>query len=181
MSRPNKKRRRSHLDDFHRNAAGEYVYEGAHYVCTAGAAARGRLVRRLWALGALMAAATVAVGCVDAPGLDGCVWLLLPYVAEVAAVGSVVWALCRLSAGGARLRAYVYRASIKALPGRAIASAVTAAIGLCAEALFLVLNGAGERLPAAVVVFANQAIITAAALVLRRAVQRTAWEEETRA
>lgn len=180
MSRPNKKRR-SHLDDFHRNAAGDYVYEGAHYVCAAGDAARGRLLRRLWALGTLMAAATVAVGCVDAPGLDGCVWLLLPYVAEVAAVGSVVWALCRLSAGGARLRAYVYRASIKALPGRTIAAAVTAALGLCAEILYWILVGAGEKLPAAVVVCANQAITFVAALVLRRLVRRSAWEEEKRA
>ena len=178
MSQPNKKRRRSHLDDFRRNAAGEYVYEGVHYVCTAGNAARARLVRRGWALGALMAAATIAVGCVDAPGLDGCVWLLLPYIAEVAAVGSVVWALCRLSAGGARLRAYVYRASIRALPGRAIAAAVTAAVGLCAEILYMILHGAGERLPAAAVVCASQAITAAAALFLHRLMRRTAWTEE---
>lgn len=178
MSRPNAKRRRSHLNDFHRNAAGEYVYEGSHYVCADGAGAQRRLTRRLWALGALMAAATIAVGCVDAPGLDGCVWLLLPFIAEIAAVGSVVWALCRLSAGGARLRAYVYRASVRALPGRAVAATVTAVLGLCAEAVYLILNGAGEQLPAAAVVLANQAITTAAALFLRRAVRRATWTEE---
>lgn len=35
-------------------------------------------------------------------------------------MGSVVWALVRLTSGGETLRAYVYKATVQALPGRAV-------------------------------------------------------------
>ncbi len=49
-----------------------------------------------------------------------CVFQILPYLMEVGAVGSVVWALARLTSGGETLRAYVYKATVQALPGRAV-------------------------------------------------------------
>ena len=46
-----------------------------------------------------------------------CVFQILPYLMEVGAVGSVVWALVRLTSGGETLRAYVYKATVQAPPG----------------------------------------------------------------
>ncbi len=46
-----------------------------------------------------------------------CVFQILPYLLEVGAVGSVVWALVRLTSGGETLRAYVYKATVPGAAG----------------------------------------------------------------
>ena len=68
MAEKKKRRgRRAHLADFYRDAAGRYVYRGAHYVCEAGEAAQAVLRRQLWPLAIAAATAVIAQVLPDTP------------------------------------------------------------------------------------------------------------------
>lgn len=117
MAEEKKRRgRRDHLNDFYRDVSGNYVYTGTCYVCRAAEKERTALLRRVWLLTAVMAAAVVAGGFISAPGMDRCFYVLLPYAAEVGLTGSVVWATVRWQAREYPMREYVYRATVQALP-----------------------------------------------------------------
>ena len=135
--------RRAHLNDFYRDVAGNYVYTGTCYVCRAADGERAALLRRLWLLTAVMAAAVVAGGCISAPGMSRCFYVLLPYAAEMGLTGSVVWAMTRWQAREYPMREYVYKATVRALPGRCLAEAVLAGAGIIAETVYLILSGSG--------------------------------------
>ena len=168
--------RRAHLNDFYRDVAGNYVYTGTCYVCRAADGERAALLRRLWLLTAVLAAAVLAGGCISAPGMSRCFYVLLPYAAEVGLTGSVVWAMTRWQAREYPMREYVYRATVRALPGRCLAEAVLAGAGIIAETMYLVLSGSGGRGAMAAVYLLLKAVSLAAALFARHLVRRSVWE-----
>lgn len=45
--------RREHLNDFHLNVAGEYVYNGALYACQSDDAKQHRIKRAVWGMAAI--------------------------------------------------------------------------------------------------------------------------------
>lgn len=98
--------RRSRLGNFRQGADGKYVYAGAHYVCRSDRPF-GRYLAYVWIASAISFLSAVAGGCIGAPGMRGCAYLIIPYLVELALAGSIVWASFRLSEGGrtsARLR-----------------------------------------------------------------------------
>ena len=163
--------RRAHLNDFYRDVAGNYVYTGTCYVCRAADGERAALLRRLWLLTAVLAG-----GCISAPGMSRCFYVLLPYAAEVGLTGSVVWAMTRWQAREYPMREYVYRATVQALPGRCLAEAVLAGAGIIAETMYLILSGSGGRGAMAAVYLLLKAVSLAAALFARYLVRRSVWE-----
>ena len=168
--------RRDHLNDFTRNVSGEYIYTGQCYVCTGGARAQTALLRRLWLMAVGMAAAAVAGGCISAPGVGRCFYVLLPYAAQIGVTGSIVWAVTRWQAREYPMRAYIYQATVRALPGRCLAEAILAAVGLGAETLYLILSGSGGHGVSAALYLALQAGILALALLARRSVLQSQWQ-----
>ena len=97
--------RRSRLGNFRQGADGKYVYAGAHYVCRSDRPF-GRYLAYVWIASAISFLSAVAGGCIGAPGMRGCAYLIIPYLVELALAGSIVWASFRLSEGGARLSDY---------------------------------------------------------------------------
>ena len=167
--------RRAHLNDFYRDVSGNYVYTGACYVCTA-PQERTALLRRLWLLTAVLAAAVAVGGCIAAPGVGRCFYVLLPYAAEVGLTGSVVWAMTRWQAREYPMRAYVYKATVQALPGRCLAEAILAAAGFAGECAYLLVSGSGGRGLWAAVYLLLKAMSLAAALLMRHLVLSSRWE-----
>ena len=177
MAEKKKRRgRRAHLEDFYRDAAGRYVYRGAHYVCEAGEAAQAALRRRLWPLAIAAAAAVLAGGCISAPGVGRCPYVMLPYAAQVGVLGSVLWAMARWQAREYPLREYVYRATVRALPGRCLAGAVLAGAGIAAEAVYLLAMGSGGRGLAAAGYLCLQGIALLGAVAMRRGLRACIWK-----
>ena len=169
-------KRRAYLDDFQKTAGGEYVYDGTYYsFCTEGGKTRAGALARLWALCGAMAAFTVVGGCLDANGMLGCFYVIIPYVLEVGLVGSCVWAMVRLSVGGEPMRAYVYRASAEALPRRAAFAAAFALLALAAEVVFLLINGFGGKTVPTMVYLLLKLLTVAFALWLRACISRISW------
>lgn len=177
MAEEKKRRgRRDHLNDFYRDVSGNYIYTGAYYVCTGGPQARTALLRRLWLMTVVMAIAVVAGGCISAPGVGRCFYVLLPYAAQIGVTGSIVWAMTRWQAREYPMRAYVYQATVKALPGRCLAGAILAGAGLAAETVYLLLSGSGGRGAAAAVYLLLQACVLVLTLLARRSVLQSQWQ-----
>ena len=74
------------------------------------------------------------------------------------------------------MRAYVYQATVKALPGRCLAGAVLAGAGLIAETVYLLLSGSGGCGAAAAVYLLLQACVLVLALLARRSVLQSQWQ-----
>ena len=142
--------RRAYLNDFHRDLTGAYIYDGSHFHF-AGDGWKQALLR-LWALGIVLVVLVLAGGF-SGETMAHCVFQILPYLMEVGAVGSVVWALVRLTSGGETLRAYVYKATVQALPGRAVLVMCAAGAGMLGTALCMIVHGTAGR--AAAVPFAE--------------------------
>ena len=146
MAEEKKRRgRRDHLNDFYRDVSGNYVYTGVCYGHTGGVRANTALLRRLRLMAAVRAAAVLAGGCISAPGVGRCFYVLLPYAAQIGVTGSIVWAVARWQVREYPLREYIYCATVQALPGRCLAQAVLAGVGLAAETLYLLLSGSDGR------------------------------------
>lgn len=160
------------------SAAGEYVYDGEHYTYLNKGKTRPRALAELWALTAACAAAAVVSGCLNASGAGNCVYVLLPYVLEVAFAGSLVWGLARLTSGGEPLRGYVYEATIPKLPGRAAACAVAAGLGFLGEGVYLLLNGFGGKTAASIAYLALKPVCAGLALLLRRSLRGLEWQKK---
>ncbi len=169
--------RRSRLGNFRQGADGKYVYAGAHYVCRSDRPF-GRYLAYVWIASAISFLSAVAGGCIGAPGMRGCAYLIIPYLVELALAGSIVWASFRLSEGGARLRDYEYRSAVESVPRRCIAFLVLAAVGALSETVYLILSGNEGRVISAILFFVLKALEILSALALRDIVRKTQWERE---
>ena len=167
--------RRAYLDDFHRDLSGKYTYDGPLYSYS-GEKPRKTLLRQLWGLCAAMLLCIIAIGFVPAPGVSTCVYVTLPYAVTLVAAVSVCWALGELSTGKDPLREYVYEASVKKIPLRAMLTAVFAAAAILGEAVFLILNGVGGvRIWFALLVMALLGGACACALLIRKFLPASSW------
>lgn len=70
--------RRAHLNDFYRDVAETTSTPAPAMSAVPPDGERAALLRRLWLLTAVMAAAVVAGGCISAPGMSRCFYVLLP-------------------------------------------------------------------------------------------------------
>ncbi len=145
MAEKKRRARRSYLEDFHETASGDYVYTGRVHPFQGTARERVRALAALWACTALALAALVAGGCLPAAGMDGCLYVLLPYAAALLAGISVAWLMGRLTAGGESLRDYVYKDTVGKARVRGALAAAFCGLTLAGEGVYLALNGAGER------------------------------------
>ena len=88
-------------------------------------------------LTALLTAVSIAGGCLPAPGMSHCFYVILPYLGELTCSLLVAWAAVRLGTNWSAVREYVYERSVPVLPRRAAAAAIFAALGAAAEIVFL--------------------------------------------
>ena len=159
--------RREYLNDFKMNSAGSYEYSGRMLSYDTPAVSRAKAFAALWLLCGGMLVLAFASGCLQASGIDHCAYVLLPYAVEVVMGGAVCWALGRLTLAGDPIREYIHKQTAEKLPRRMAAAAVFAAVTLAGEAVYLIINGAGEKL-AGTVIFVIMQIVCLAALVIAR-------------
>jgi hypothetical protein len=156
--------RHAYLNKFEKNNSDQYEYRGTIYTYDDKALSYGRWLARLWICGIVMAAAVLVNGCIPAPGMQNCIYVLLPYVLQLLAAVSVCWAIVRLTAGGAQLREYIYQATVEKLPMRTMLTAILAIAAAVGEVIFLIRNGAGDYLRAAICFLVLEAVTASAAV-----------------
>jgi len=175
MAEKKKKGKRAYLEHFKKDEEGRYVYKGDFYTYQADGKTLGRVLARLWGMTAVMIAACIGAGCVPAPGMDNCFYIIIPYVAGLMSVISVCWAVYRLSAGGHPLKAYIYDASIKALPARTILVLFCVCAALAGETVFVCIHGFDGKMAGFFILVILDIIIGALAIVMRRCVRTMKW------
>ncbi len=179
MAEKNKKRggRRAHLNDFHVNLAGDYVYTGAHYSYVDQGRSRDRVQRELLGLSVAVMLAVVAGGCSDAPAMLNCWYVILPYICEAAAAVSVIWAVLRLRKAEEPIREYIYKKSVQALPHRAMLCMIFAGLGFVTMVLYLAMNGSGGRVASVIAYLALKALVAGGTWLLWRYMLTLKWEK----
>lgn len=170
-----RKGRRAYLNDFQSTVNGEYIYAGRVYTFDGTKKDWRRFIGTLAGLGALLAAAAITAGSIPAPGTMDCFYVLLPYIASLFSAGSLLWGLCRMAAGGEKLREYIYHKTVPQFTPRAMATAICAGCALLGEAIFVFRNGTGGLAPGMVLFLLCEAVLLAGALLWRRAVERQSW------
>lgn len=163
------------LNEYKRSADGDYVYTGGYYA-PVDAAAYGKRCRVFVLCGACVAALVVAQGLLTAGGMKNTFYVLLPFLGEVICLFLAVWNTVRLLYAGDRIKRYVYESVTKTIPGALLALCVFAAAAFIGSVVFLVLNGAGEELPASVVQLALELLASVTAFLLRRYFLRLQWQ-----
>ncbi|SDF79680.1 hypothetical protein [Marvinbryantia formatexigens] len=139
-----KKGRRAHLDAFKKNEKGEYIYTGKLYAFDETVIRWKTAVIRLGAAWAVLMAAMIINGCIPAPGMAGCFYVLLPYAAQVVSAAALGVALLSVATAGNPLREYQYEAAVKKIPMRSRLAAIFAGASVLGELLYLIQNGAGN-------------------------------------
>lgn len=140
-----KKGHRAYLNDFQKNIAGEYIYTGAHYAFEGEKRDWKKKLLRLWLYTVVMSVAVLAVGCIPVAGMMNTFYVILPFAATLASVFSVVWAMCRLSAGGAVLREYVYKATVLQVKPRGWLTVIFSGCAFVGECVFILLHRGVEH------------------------------------
>lgn len=165
----------SYLNDFHPNLAGEYIYDGALYACQSDPDTQKKSRRRLWGCTALLLLAALLSGSIPAPGMQNCFYVILPFLGELIAAVSVVWAVVKLGRDWNAVREYVYERTVPALPGRALCVAAFAAAGILCELLYVILSGHGGQLFYAFLFVILKVISLICALTIRRKLKCLNW------
>lgn len=180
MTDTKKKRRRTYLESFHKDQDGKYVYQGDVYTYQGSGGPDGesglrRELRKLWGWCIVLMGSLAVAGCVTAPGMDNCFYVLLPYAAGLMAGISVCWALCRLTSGGNPMKAYVYESSVTALPVRAILTALCAGLCIIGELVFVLRQGIGEKTVSFWIFLALDISVILSSLMLRKKILSMQW------
>ena len=129
-------RRRAYLDDFRKTQNGDYQYEGSRYACELSEKEWKKQSTAMAAAGIAVILLTIAAGCVPSVGLQGSIFVLLPYAVQLAAACSLAWACARLLGKEYPLREYVYQQTVCKIPlrgGVCIAAAGVSVIGELVE------------------------------------------------
>ncbi len=169
------KRKSKTVSSFKAGDDGKYVFMGAHFAFS-GDYARFRAL--LVTLSAAIAVLWVGGGFIPAPGMMNGFYVIIPYfAATLVSAALTVWAALRAVFYGERLRDYVYETTVKALPARAVATVVCAAISAVCEIVYLIINGTDGFVWTALSC-AVLAAISACALLLRKTAKTSVWKKE---
>ena len=104
---------------------------------------------------------------------------ILPYAGALVAGISAVWALARMSRGGARLRSYVYEETVAKLPLRCLLTGGFAALAAVGECMDVFLNGGQGAIWYAVLFAALAAAAAAAAFAAGHTIRAAVYTEES--
>lgn len=139
-----KKGFRAYLNDFKLNEHGKYIYSGALYGYR-GEKPLKKLKAEMLALSFLPAACAVLSGCIPAPGMTNCFYVIIPWVLEIAATFSLIWAAVKFMLAKLPLRGYIYESTLAAFKPRCIFNCASCILELIAFCVFVILNGTGGK------------------------------------
>lgn len=170
------KGRRAYLNDFKLDEKGEYQYEGLLYQWAGEEEAYRHTLLALWGLGVLQMISVLAAGFVEAPGVLKGFYVIFPYIVSLVASVSVLWGIWRLTEGKKPLRAYIYKASVAALPVRTLIVMIAGGISVLGEIYYEVSHGTQGQLTLILLFLLLEIIpVICAALILKK-VQNMPWE-----
>ena len=130
-NRPKRPYRKAYLNDFQMDVSGNYVYTGKCYAFCGDDGARKKHLVCCASLEALALFAAIFPECLSPVALSQNAFYLVPWLLQLVFVLLAGWSLLRLSFHAAELRAYVYEATVKKLPRRALTASIASALAFC--------------------------------------------------
>ncbi|MBQ3823904.1 MAG: hypothetical protein II808_01720 [Clostridia bacterium] len=173
MARDYRPKRRRYLDDFKLNENLKYVYTGNVYIQKGDAK---KTTVAVTVASVFMLLSTIGSGVFRSAGMTDCFYVILPYVAEVAALFALLWSSVTVITGKGKLRAYRYERGIKNFPVRAVLYAAFCGIGLLCSILYVILNGFSGMTFETVCYWVMKAAEAAAAILLRGYIASLEWD-----
>ena len=167
-------RRRAYLDDFRKTQNGDYQYEGSRYACELSEKEWKKKSNAMAAAGIAAILLTIAAGCVPSVGLQGSIFVLLPYAVQLAAACSLAWACARLLGKEYPLREYVYQQTVCKIPLRS--RVCIAATGVSALGELIELTHHSDKILSSIPFLLIEVIMGAATLALLKNVKRYTWK-----
>lgn len=131
-----KRRRRAYLDDYVKNAAGEYVYTGDHMVLAGGTKALKTFLVKSGAAVLAIALLFLGMGFVQASGTR-VVYVVLPYIAAFLPIAFSVSDIFKLAPSKGKQTIHAHETSFRQLGRCALAIAVLALATAAAEGAYL--------------------------------------------
>ena len=175
----NKKRRRwrAYLDDFQKDATGQYVYTGKHYAFAGSPGERKKYFAKIVVFGVLGLLATAVPEFFPPVKISQTPVTVVPWLLQAVAVVLVCWSIARVLVHTSELRAYVYQATIPSLPAKSMIAAVLSGITLVCQIIYFFANGLALN-GFTVVRLAGSAVAAASEILLFFAVRAGKWEEK---
>lgn len=180
MADTKKKRRRAYLESFRKNEEGTYEYAGNVYEFQGTGSRENELRRELvkfWGAGLVLMGSLAAAGCISAPGMGNCFYVLLPYAAALMSGVSTLWALCRLTSGSNPLKEYVYEASVVKMPGRTVLTIFCIAMSMMGELVYICFHGIGEMTAGFCIFMVLNLLAAVCAMMMRRQILGMRWKK----
>ena len=118
-----------------------------------------------------------AGGCIPAPGMQNCFYVLLPYLGEFLGAASVIWALAKLGTDWSTVREYNYKKSVAVLPVRTAVTAVFSLLGVVCELIFFFVNDHAGQTFFALLYVLLKLIALLSVLVLRAEIMQAEWDK----
>lgn len=180
--------RRAYLEDIRPAANGSYVYMGDCYAYDERLNPRSMVILRLWLLAAPMVIACVAGGVISTPFTRDTWYVIAPFGLEFVSIGSIVWAIGRITGNGSILRSYIRRQTYGALPRRCGFAIGSAAAGLIGASVYMILNGTQvttasgveDQTAASIVFLALKAVTIVFGVLLWRYANSVFWRESAK-
>lgn len=169
------KKKKSALEQYQKNAAGEYIYTGKTLRYVEAGKSRKSAMLELGVLSGGMVLCSIGAGLFPAPGTVNTFYVLIPMMLEMILSFACLWAVGQMVTGGDPMKEYVYDASVKPLPGRLMATTVFALLTVLCEMLYLILNGGWCATVMAVLLL--EAGAGALAQVTKRTISSLKWQE----
>lgn len=166
--------RRSYLNDFKTNVAGEYIYTGKNIGWNA---PRKQTLVKMWVFGGLGILASVIAGCIPGTGMEGTAWIVLPYIIGLVAAVSEIWAIYRLSTAGEQIREYVFQTTAKQLPARSFLTALFSGVAILGEAVNVFVLPFDGEIWAGLLLMFLETVVFVTAILLHRLVMKLEWAE----
>ena len=117
---------------------------------------------------------TIAAGCVPSVGLQGSVFVLLPYAVQLAAACSLAWACARLLGKEYPLREYVYQQTVCKISLRSGVCIAAAGVSVIGELVQLTRHS--DEILFSIPFLLTEVVMGVAALVLLKNVKKYTWK-----
>jgi tellurite resistance protein TehA-like permease len=138
-------RKKEYLNDYVRDENGKYSYKGKYLTLDCAESEHKKITATLICSCVIITVTTILSGCINAGGMNNTFYVILPYIAEVAALFFSMRYMMRLILEGRQVKEYVYKATVPKIPTALAALAVCAVISFVCSLVFDIIGGFKEN------------------------------------
>ena len=166
-----------YLNEYKLDENGKYVYKGKYYSLNESPEIIKKIYVKLWLINALLIAAVIGSGCINAAGMNNSFYVIIPYIAEVAILFIYSWNSISLLTQGYKVKEYVYKKSFSKLSPVSMGIAVASAIGFICSLIFVISNGFSNQMFGCILYLVLKIFVFCSAFYASRFIGKLKWME----